>query len=406
MTRVITVAVSIALARVLDVESFGKFGMLQSTLLTLQAFANVGLSQTATKYVAEFRTTDPARAGRVVGLSNTTALIAGTLLLLLTALTAPWLSHRALAAADLQGSLKITSVAVLFGALAGAQVGALAGLQAFRTMAGAGALSALLSSPALLVGALYGGVTGAAWGLVLTSVATWAVGHVALRKELRRAQIAVTRLGSRRELPFLLSFSVPAMLSGTMVMPVFWYCATRFAQQPNGYKEIGVFNAANQWFAALLVVPVLVGQVVLPEMASRLGRNQENDATRVLWTAMKANGIFASVTGLCLAVLSPLIMSSYGSEFRSGWPALVVSIVTAVLIAVQAPIGQFIAASGRMWTGFAMNLGWAIVFILLSLAWASDGALGFAGARLAAYSAHAVWTFGFAYVLLTRRKGL
>jgi len=57
-------------------------------------------------------------------------------------------------------------------------------------------------------------------------------------------------------------------------------------------------------------------------------------------------------------------------------------------------------ASGRMWMGFVMNLGWAICFIGATRLLVYRGALGLAEARLAAYVIHGVWTGLFAWRLL------
>jgi O-antigen/teichoic acid export membrane protein len=97
-------------------------------------------------------------------------------------------------------------------------------------------------------------------------------------------------------------------------------------------------------------------------------------------------------------------MSLYGDGFRSGWPTLVVVLLTAGLLAVQTPVGQIIAASGRMWIGFAMNFGWACTFILGTLLLVDNGSLGLAIARAVGYVFHTIWVFGFAYYLLTVAK--
>ena len=61
-----------------------------------------------------------------------------------------------------------------------------------------------------------------------------------------------------------------------------------------------------------------------------------------------------------LSLLSSYIMKGYGTSFVSGKQILIISVVTAALIVVMGPVGQFLAASGRMWVGFFMNLGWGI----------------------------------------------
>ena len=55
----------IFVARGLGREAFGALGIIQSTVAMLQVLAGLGMGLTATRYIAEMRRTDPARAGRI-----------------------------------------------------------------------------------------------------------------------------------------------------------------------------------------------------------------------------------------------------------------------------------------------------------------------------------------------------
>src|SRR5437899_3927657 len=55
-------------ARCLGQEVFGALGAVQATAVSLSNIASAGLGITATRYLAEMCDTNPARAGRIVGL--------------------------------------------------------------------------------------------------------------------------------------------------------------------------------------------------------------------------------------------------------------------------------------------------------------------------------------------------
>src|SRR5437667_6116328 len=61
------VAAAIVVARSLGRVGLGEFSMITSTVLMLGILTELGLGTTATKYVAELRTSNPHRAGRVLG---------------------------------------------------------------------------------------------------------------------------------------------------------------------------------------------------------------------------------------------------------------------------------------------------------------------------------------------------
>ena len=84
-------------------------------------------------------------------------------------------------------------------------------------------------------------------------------------------------------------------------------------------------------------------------------------------------------------------MGAYGTEFIDGWPTLVVSLATCAVVAVQVPVGNLVAASGRMWDGFGMNLLWALVFLVATWFALDWGVLGLVSVRLVAYVVQDMW---------------
>ncbi len=404
ISRGLMLAATVLVARMLGKTVYGELGMIQSTVGMFGVFAGFGLGLTATKHVAQFRQSDPGRAGRIIGLSGLFAILTGGLMALGLLNFAPWLAEHAINAPHLASLLRIGALILFINALNGAQTGALAGFEAFKTIAYVNLFIGLISFPILVCGAYFGGLTGAVWALAINLGVNWLLNHLALRKESRRHNVPFTLRECSRELSVLWAFSLPAALSGVMVGPVNWVCAALLVNQPDGYNEMGIFSAANQWYAMLLFLPSLLGQVVLPVLSERLGQTDTRQSTKILVLAIKMNALLVFPLVLLVSIASPYIMNLYGAGFGNGWPTLVVVLFTAGLLAVQMPVGQIIAASGKMWLGFAMNSGWALTFIVSTLLLVDHGSYGLAGARAISYMVHAAWTIGFAWWFL--RKGV
>jgi len=383
--RAVMLVASILVARMLGKEVFGEYGMIRSTVDMFLVFAGFELGATATKHVAEFRQSNPERAGRIIGLSGMFAMITGGLMGLGVLIFAPWLAEHTLNAPHLTGVLRIGAVILLLNALNGAQTGALSGFEAFKAMARVNLLVALVSCPVLVCATWFGGLTGAVWALAITASTNWLFNHIALRKEAHRYGVPFTLRRCGQELPVLWKFSIPMLLATSLNMPVTWTCRALLVNEPNGYSEMGVFNAANQWFGLLLFVPSLLGIVVLPILSERLGQNDTRGSTKTMLLAIKINAAVLVPVVLVGSLASPLIMDLYGSGFRSGWPTLIVSLLTAGLLACEAPVIHVLMASGRIWTALSMNLGWALTFIASTLLLLDLGAFGLATARAVAY---------------------
>jgi O-antigen/teichoic acid export membrane protein len=403
ISRGLMLAASVLVARMFGKTGYGELGMIQSTVGMFGIFAGFGQGVTATKHVAQLHQNDPDRAGRIIGLSCLLTIVTGGLMALGVFSLAPTLAERTINAPHLSGMLRIGALMLFISALNGAQTGALAGFEAFRTIASVNLAVGLISFPVLVGGAYFGGLTGAVWALTINLGVNWLLSHLALRKEARRHNVPFTLRNCSRERFVLWTFSLPAVLSGSVDGPIYWVCNAILVSRPGGYGEMGIFSAANQWYVMALFLPGLLNRVVLPVLSERFGQNDMKQSMETLVLAMKMNALLVLPLVLLASIASPYIMSLYGESFGRGWPTLVIVLLAAGLISVQNPVGQVIAASGRMWLGFAMNAGWAVTMVCGTLLLVRFGSFGLAVATAISYVCHAAWTFAFAAWLI--RKG-
>jgi O-antigen/teichoic acid export membrane protein len=399
LSRVLALAASMVTARFLGKSVYGEYGILSSTVLTFQVFA-LGLGLTATRYVAELRAGDPARAGRILGLSAVVSSGAGLLATGMLWVFAPWLATRTLGAPQLAQPLRIAGLSLLFSTMSSAQQGGLAGFEAFRWITWLNVWSGLIGVPLAVAGVWLWGLEGAVWALVATAAVQWLFTGVALRRRAAEDRIDIDFRGFWQERSILWTFSLPALAQGVMVSPVTWAASAILVNQPGGFAEMGAYSAANQWYGAVLFLPVALGGAVLPVLSERIGQADLPGGRKVLRAAVAMN--IAVVTPIVLAgsVASPWIMRAYGPSFSAAWPTLVVVLGTAGVVVVLNPIGYLLAATNRLWLGFWMNAGWAVVLLAATVLLVHSGAFGVASARLIAYLVHAIWTVWFAVAFL------
>jgi len=399
ISQVLTLTASVVVARLLGKVIFGELGMIRSTIEMFGVFAGLGLGLTATKYVAEFRIKDRARAGRIIGMALRVAVFSGAIMSAGMFFLAPYLASYTINAPRLVPELQIGCALLFLNAVIGVQTGSLAGLESFRTIAASSFFRGLLTFPMMIAGAYLWGLAGVVSGLVAATAAGGIINHILLGIETRKANVPVRYDRLRSHLPVLWKFSLPAVLSSAMVGPVIWTAGAMLVNQPDGYGEMGLFSATNRWRALILFAPGLLSRVVVPILSERLGANDKAKSRKVLLASISANGMIAVPAAIVISLISPLIMSMYGADFRAGWPVLAIVVWTSALLAIQYPVGQVIAASGRMWLGLLMNAGWAAVLLGSFMLLRGKGALGLATSFLVAYIVHAVWTFGFAYAV-------
>jgi O-antigen/teichoic acid export membrane protein len=287
-----------------------------------------------------------------------------------------------LAAPGLSNLFCINAIGLLVGTVCGTQTGALMGFEAFRETAYLNAWSGLISLIVRSIGAYQFGMTGAIWGGVLSGLVWFVLNTSLLRKVAGKFGIRLTYRGCSVEMPVLWQFSLPAVSGALLITTAAWGSTALLAHQPNGYAELGIFNAAMQWYYAPLFIPGLVGQVLLPLMAERFGAGDKESAWKSMRLAIIINTVL-SIPVLLLTIYSRFIMRSYGQGFEQGWLVCAAVLGAGFILAIQMPAGHVLAAAGRMWTMFVINLAFSLSLIGLSWMLPGRNALTLAEARVA-----------------------
>jgi O-antigen/teichoic acid export membrane protein len=401
--RLVSLPAGVLLARLLGRHDYGELGMIYSSIELFGIFGGFGLGLTATKYIGEFKRRDPQRAGRILAMSNLTAYVTGGIFSTILFVFSAQIAAGPLAAPHLAIPLRISALVLFLTCVDGAQTGALAGFEAFDHLARLALLKGCLNLPCLVGGFYFGRLPGILWGLALSRFIGLVLNRIYLNREARKAAVPLVLSGFKSELPILWKFSAPAFFAGLMVAPVNWFCSTLLVHQPNGYREMGAYNAANQWFSMLLFIPTALATGIVPILSDTLGEKDYKRSAKVLKFMLKVNAAFIIPCVLVMSLLAPYVMRIYGRDYRDAWPTLVVLFITSGIYALLTPIGEIIAAAGRMWLGFGTNLAWAAVLIVSTVFLVRWGSFGFASARLIAYSLHAIWTFVLAYGVILRR---
>lgn len=396
-SQLFTLATAVIIARFLGKEGFGELGMVQSTIGLMGSLAGFGLGQTTTKYVSEFKGKDPTRTGRIIGLTYLVALISGGIMTLVCVLAAPWLALKTLNAPHLTLYLQIGAIILLISAFNGVQGGTLSGFQAFKAGARINFYKGLLTFPLTFFLIYFLGLMGAVLSLVISALSGMIMTGWVLSGEYAAASIKVDFRRSWSERRILWNFSIPATMSGTMVAPVIWAANVVLVNQPNGFAEMGLFNAANQFRMLIMFLPNVIGMVAIPLLSEIHGQNNRDNFARAVNLNLRAIWSFALPMGFIAIGLSSWLMALYGEKFQGGPPILAIMASVAILNLANGTVGQALVGAGKIWAAFFMNLGWAAILLLsVSFFVPLGGAMGMALAFFLAYSLHTLWVLFYA----------
>lgn len=388
--QVLLVGSSIIAARLLGGEMFGRYGVIQSTTALFGTFIGTALGLASTKHIAEYRDVDPARAGRMVTLCASSAVVLGVSASALLFLMAGPLATRVFHDSTLLGPLGLSSLLLLFHIWNGSQQGSLAGFEAFSEIARINAARGLAVVALSFWAIPRWKLEGAVWALVLSAGLACALSTLAIRRALRERNIITQWRAAWGERRILVSFSLPALLTSSVIAPTGWLMNVLLANQPGGYSQLGIFTAANHWRLAVCLFPASVTQVATPVLANLLGTSQKARFTRTLRISLLFTTLAAVAAAVLVIALGKLIMRSYGKDFEGGLAALLILQVAAVLTTASTALGAAIATTGRMWTNFLLNLLWSVMLVAIVYPQHHRTADSVAWAFVAAYAVLAI----------------
>jgi O-antigen/teichoic acid export membrane protein len=363
MARGLGLATWMVVARLVGKEVFGELGILQTTFGFLQNLSLFGLGIMATKYVAQYKASDGARAGRIIGMCVLLAAATGAVMGTALWVFAPWVADHVLAAPHLAGILQIGGILVLVCSVSGALEGALAGFEAFKTMAGLGLVTGLISLPLYAWAAWRGGLEGVVWVMVGTAFLSLGLNYVILRRATVKYSCPISFRSGRRELKAFFDFSLPVFLSTQTYFAADWLGNWLLVRQPSGYAQLGIFTAATRWQQAVSFIPLYVRRAVFPGLTDCYSAEDYRSFNRMLkYYVVLSTGI-ALACAAVLSMASRLVMSGYGEGFAEGWPVLVVVALTMVLLPFRWTLEMIYRSTGAVWYELVLNLAWTAIML-------------------------------------------
>jgi len=390
VSQTLQIFISIFVARILGLEEFGELGIIRSTISMFTVFAGFGLGLTATKYVAEFKVKDKEKAGKVIGLTTLFAVAAGFVIAIIILAFAPFIGETMLVTPHLVDELRLSAVILFVSTINGSLTGALYGFEAFRLIAKITVAAGLLSFPFQVGLTLIFGLHGSLLGYGCSVFVLCVFNAIAIRKEAFKLGISIQYKGSLTELPIIYKFSLPALFSGLMVTPTIWLGNAMLVNQPNGYVEMALFSASNQWSSAVLFVPTVISNIALPLLSGSINGKQFK---RILSINVIINFVVTLLIALLIFIFSSLIMTFYGEDFQKGKTVLIILAFSNIFVAINGVIGQAIAGKEKMWMGLLLNTFWSLALVTSAyvLLFVFElGAKGLAYAFLISYFFHTV----------------
>lgn len=380
----------IIVARIIGKEEYGKIGVLRSTITMFMVFSSAGMGLTAARYVAYFRNSNREKAYQIHRASNQVALIFGLLISGVVFVFNHQISKSSFGTDDLSFALKLTVVALFFSTVASAQSGTLTGFEDFKKLGINNLVYGLIQFFLLIIGAYFWKSDGVILALGISALCFVVLNQISINKSFG-STFKNTRFFTPEIRSIFAKFSLPAMLSTIVAMPVIWL-AKALLVRTNGFGEMAVFDVSEQWYMMVLFIPGSIGTIILPMLSNTLSEGSEKQYNKLLKINLLVNCAIVTAIAIVIIFLAPFILKLYGRTFTSYLP-LRILVAAAILQTINSVLGQVIASKAKMWLGFGVNLFWGISFLTISYIFVEYmhlGALGLSYAFLLSYLLHSI----------------
>ncbi len=387
---------TVIIIRIIGREAFGEFGMLNTTLGMFAMFTTFSISQTATKFIAEYRNSDKEKAGRIIGLSFLFSAFLGLLLFITVFLFADILAVKSLNAPHLTDSIRLMAIGLFFGSVNGAQNGIISGFESFKSNTLVNIfLTSFLTTIKVILAYLYG-FNGAVIGMTLEPIVSYLTTYFLTRSIIKSNEIKTRFKGALTESRIFLSYSLPSLLVGLLVFPSNWFVMTLLAKSKGGYHDLGAFNAANQWFNVLIFIPYILVSTFLPVFSSLLAENKFSAVNRIIKNAVLIILIlFIPMSLLFFFFGDSIAITIYGPDFKGTGMLLAIAVFTMIPQGISIVLGNLLGALSKMWFSFWVNAVWCAVLIGATYLFLPLGAVGLLYAKLLAFTFNFILMFLF-----------
>lgn len=352
-SQVALFATNIVIAQIIGRDGFGHFGIIQSTIMTLSGMAQLAMSYTSTKYLAEYRTTDIEKAGRVLALCSIISIVMGLIATLLYIIGSPYLIYKLIRAPELSIAVLLGALSLLFSVLNGYQLGALAGLDKYKSIAKLSSIYAFLNLVFVAFGAFYLQLNGAVIGFSFGYFIKWVIFRVSLLNACNHHGIEFNFRDMFREKEVIIYFAVPAALSGLIAAPVYWLGNMILVSSANGFSELAVFNAANSLKTGIIFIPQIINSVTMSLINHQKGVDL-NGYRNLYWTNFKITITTVLLVSILVGASGGLLLNLFGKDFISGHLLVIILASSAVPEAIALAIYQIVQSQGKMWQSLTL----------------------------------------------------
>lgn len=355
IAKILALVIGIVVAKILGSDSYGKYGLIKSTLISISVFSTFGLGVTGTKYIAQLKDTKKELVNTICHDILKISLVTSGSIAFFVIIFAKQIAIY-LDMSDIVLTLRLSSIAIIFNAINTAQTGILAGFKKFKIISNYNLITGIYLCLASIISTYFAGLNGAIFALSSSYIFNYFLNNVTLKKIRKSYPITQKKLSSIKE---MVEFSLPIALQEGLQSISSWLTIVVLVKL-SSYSEYGIYSAAAQWTAAISFIPAILKNVTLSYLS-----DSNNNNRKIVKLMLLANLISSGCFFIIIFFASPVISKWYGQSYNGVEPVLNILIFSSVLGSLGSVFIQELISKAKNWLTFSISLLKTILIILL-----------------------------------------
>ncbi|MDA8657081.1 oligosaccharide flippase family protein [Luminiphilus sp.] len=390
----VSVVTGVFLVRIMGLEGFGKYALIQSSVGLLGILIGMGVGTAVTKSVAELLGTDNQKLHKIIFTSRMAIASVSLLVSILIGFFAKSIAVFVFDDVSFWEQTLYLIPSLTFFAFDSLNKSLLIGSQQTKRFALASVVPAFLVLPLMLLSAEVHGVRGVSIMISISAFLNFLLSRYLVQDIIDKRIIIETKKFDKDsiDLNFVTKAAIPSMLGQIAVAPAQWVMHLILLNGTGGFGAVGLFGLATQWFNIVMFAPAAIGKVVLPILTKKYHHGSDGSAKKFVFLACSANLFVSCVVAMPLLFFTEQIVDIYGRDLPSVY-FIQLAVLSAIVLSFQSPIGNMVIAAADFWLGVVMNVAWMSIYLFLGFILTEEhGVTGASVALLVSYCLHLTWT--------------
>lgn len=336
----------LAVVNLLGKFDFGVFSLMKSTIVAFSTFFALGFNYVCTKFIAESLDGNEKNIYQVYKLTGLFSLSLSIVSIVVIVFFGNTLSTIIIQNNENIVSFSLISPFVLAYIMYNWTVGVMSGLGKFKKLAFNDIINGISTFIFTVTLTFFYGINGALISLFFSYFLCFLLNMRSLNNEIKYYKtISNPDLNLIQK---ILKFSLPFSLQ-EMVYPIFVWGTNFSIVYYSSYEALGLFSAALQWNAIVIIIPAMLKNVILSNISSNISKIFETK--QVITNSVKINFITSGLVAVVIIILSKIkfFKTLYIDSFEGIDQLILIGVLSSLILSISDVYLQFLIANSKNW---------------------------------------------------------